>query len=106
MYQNEVAKSVYPDDNFKGVEIARPVFADVLEQLREEVHGTVEFSKETALFCNALHLMSNSGKLERVPEQEVEPGLVGLLMREIRKLREANFVLNDCVNHLRKVVGN
>lgn len=106
MYQNEVAKSVYPDDNFKGVEITRPVFADVLEQLRKEVQMTVEFSEETSLFCNALHLMNNPGKLERVPEQEVEPGLVGLLMTEIRKLREANFVLNDCVNHLRKVVGS
>ena len=106
MYQNEVPKSVYSDDNFKGVEITRPVFVDVLEQLRKEVQGTMEFSKETSLFCNAIQLMGNPNKMERVPEKEIEPGIIGSLMTEVRKLREANFVLNHCVNHLRKVVGN
>lgn len=106
MYQNEgIAKMAYPDETKGTAEISRPMLAEVLEQLRKEVQGTNELSKEASNYCNSLYLMSFP-KGEKMPEKDSEPGVVGLLFAEIKKLHEANSVLYDCVNHLRRVVGN
>ena len=106
MYQNEgIAKMAYPEESKVSAEVEQPMLAKVLDQLRKEVQGTNELSKEASNYCNSLHLMSFP-KGEKMSEKENEPGVVGLLLTEIKKLNEANSVLYDCVNHLRRVVGN
>lgn len=106
MYQNEgVAKMAYPDENKVSAEVEQPMLARVLDQLRKEVEATNELSKAASNYCNSLHLMSFP-KGEKMPEKESEPGVIGLLFAEIKKLHEANCALYDCVNHLRKVIGS
>jgi hypothetical protein len=106
MYQNEgITKMAYPEESKVSVEVEQPMLAKVLDQLRKEVQCTNELSKEASNYCNSLHLMSYP-KGEKMPEKDSEPGIVGLLFTEINKLNEANSVLYDCVNHLRRVVGN
>lgn len=106
MYKNEgIAKMAYPDEIKGSAEVTRSMLAEVLEQLRKEVQGANELSKEVSNYCNSLHLMPFR-KGERMPEKENEHGVVGLLFAEIKKLHEANSSLSDCVNHLRRVIGD
>lgn len=107
MYQNEgVKKADYLNDIDTPMGISKPVFAEILDQLKGEVMRASELSKEASNYCNALQLMpSPIEKKSPIPREE-QGGIVGLFLQEIQKLSEANYTLSDCVNHLRKVIGN